>query len=59
MRSYARNQGTQASIASITQDISANDDSNLSENTTLSYIKALKKNFCNRRYECLESKSKK
>ena len=45
MRSYARNQGTQASIASITQDISANDDSNLSENTTLSYIKALKKIF--------------
>ena len=45
MRSYARNQGTQASIASITQDISANDYSNLSENTTLSYIKALKKIF--------------
>lgn len=45
MKAYARNQGTQASINSITQDISVNDESSLSDNTTVSYIKALKKIF--------------
>lgn len=45
MRSYARNQGSQASAGTILADIRANESDNLSENTIYSYIKALKKIF--------------
>jgi len=45
MRSYSRNQGTQASINIIQKDMMANDESSISEKTTLSYINALKKMF--------------
>ena len=45
IKSYARNQGSQASIHNITQDIAANDESDLAEKTSISYIKALKKIF--------------
>lgn len=45
MRSYARHQGTQASVATILQDISENDSSDISDKTVYSYIKALKSIF--------------
>lgn len=45
MRSLARNQGTQASLKSICKDIAANDSSLIDEDTTYSYINALKKLF--------------
>jgi len=45
MRSYARNQGTQASANTILADIKANESDELSENTIYAYIKALKKIF--------------
>ena len=45
MRSYARNQGTQASAGTILADIKANDSDAINENTIYSYIKALKKIF--------------
>ncbi len=45
MRSYARNQGTQATVGTILDDIKANERDVLSENTIYSYIKALKKIF--------------
>ena len=45
MRSYARHQGTQASVATILQDISDNDSSDISDKTVYSYIKALKSIF--------------
>ncbi len=45
MRSYARNQGTQASALTIIQDIKANESDSLSENTIYNYINALKKIF--------------
>lgn len=43
MRSYARNQGTQASASTILLDIKANESDSIGENTIYSYIKALKK----------------
>lgn len=45
MRSYARNQGSQASAGTLLADIKANESDDLSENTIYAYIKALKKIF--------------
>lgn len=45
LRSYARNQGQQVSIAALYQDLLANEGSTLSEDTIASYINALKKVF--------------
>ena len=45
LRSYARNQGSQASAGTILADIKANESELLSENTIYSYSKALKKIF--------------
>lgn len=45
MRSYARNQGMQASVGTILADIKANESESINENTIYSYIKALKKIF--------------
>ena len=45
MRSYARNQGTQASAGTILADIMTNESNTINENTIYSYIKALKKIF--------------
>jgi predicted AAA+ superfamily ATPase len=45
MRSYARNQGAQATIRSIRDDISANEPNKMDEETVTSYINALKRIF--------------
>ena len=45
MRSYARYQGAQAPLSSISADMKANDYSSLDERTVSSYIDALKKIF--------------
>ena len=45
MRSLSRHQGTQASVATIYQDMVANESNSLSEDTIASYIKALKRIF--------------
>lgn len=45
MRSYARNQGSQASAGTSLADIKTNERDTLGENTIYSYIKALKKIF--------------
>ncbi len=45
MRSYARNLGTSVSLSVLRSDIVANDEKSLSENTVLSYLKALKHIF--------------
>lgn len=45
MRSYASHQGTQASIATIKEDLKNNDTSSLDENTINSYLNALRKIF--------------
>lgn len=45
MRSYARNQGGQASLSSICQDMKTNDNDTLNDNTVYSYIQALKSIF--------------
>lgn len=45
MRSYARNQGSQVPNTVIAQDIAANDEIPISEETVASYIKALRKIF--------------
>ena len=45
MRSYARNQGSQASVGTMLADIKNNESVEVSENTIYSYIKALKKIF--------------
>lgn len=45
MRSYARHQGTMATIGTILADMKANEASSLSDNTVYDYIKALKKIF--------------
>lgn len=45
MRSYARNQGSQASAGTILADMKANEGDTINENTVYSYIKALKKIF--------------
>lgn len=45
MRSYARNQGTQATNASISKDLAENEAGSLDSDTVYSYINALKKIF--------------
>lgn len=45
MRSYARLQGAMASIPTIISDMISNDSENISDETVISYIKALKKIF--------------
>lgn len=45
MRSYARNQGTQASVGTILADIKNNGDERLSDSTVYNYVKALKEIF--------------
>ncbi len=45
MRSYARNQGSQATAGTILADIINNESDEVGENTVYSYIKALKKIF--------------
>ena len=45
LRSYARNQGSQASYGTIAADMSNNDNSSMSDITIASYINALKKLF--------------
>lgn len=45
MRSYARNQGTQASMKTLCNDMRTNDKDSLDEDTVASYVKALKKIF--------------
>ena len=45
IRSYARHQGTMATIGTILADMKANEASSLSDNTVYDYIKALKKIF--------------
>jgi len=45
MRSYARHQGTQASVGTLLADVKVNESDGLSESTIYSYIKALKKIF--------------
>ncbi|MBR4400670.1 MAG: ATP-binding protein [Synergistes sp.] len=45
MRSLARHQGTQASNAAISRDINSSGDTELSRDTVVSYINALKKIF--------------
>lgn len=45
LRSYARHQGTQASVASILNDILTNENASTTETTITSYLKALEKIF--------------
>ena len=45
MRSYARNQGAQVPNTVLSQDISANEDKPISEETVASYVNALRKIF--------------
>ena len=45
MRSYARNQASQATVGTILADIKNNGDEQMSENTVYSYVKALKEIF--------------
>lgn len=45
MRSYARHQGTQASIATLREDLKNNDSATLDDNTISSYLDALRKIF--------------
>lgn len=45
LRSYARHQGTQASVASILNDILTNENGSTTETTITSYLKALEKIF--------------
>lgn len=45
MRSYARHQGTQASIATLREDLKNNDTATLDDDTISSYLKALRKIF--------------
>lgn len=45
MRSYARHQGASVSLGVLRADIASNDEENVSENTVLSYLNALKQIF--------------
>ena len=45
MRAYARHQGTQASIATLREDLKSNDTSALDEDTISSYLEVLRKIF--------------
>ena len=45
MRAYARHQGTQASIATLKEDLKNNDTGTLDDDTISSYLNALRKSF--------------
>ena len=45
MRAYARHQGTQASIATLKEDLKNNDTATLDDDTISSYLEALRKIF--------------
>ncbi len=45
MRAYARHQGTQASIATLKEDLKNNDTATLDDDTISSYLQALRKIF--------------
>ncbi|MDE6715484.1 MAG: DUF4143 domain-containing protein, partial [Muribaculaceae bacterium] len=45
MRAYARHQGTQASIATLKEDLKSNDTDTINEDTISSYLEALRKIF--------------
>ena len=45
MRSYARHQGTQASVATLREDLRSNDTATLNDDTIASYLEALRKIF--------------
>ena len=45
MRSYARNQGGQTPNTVLAQDVAANDETPISEETVASYVNALRKIF--------------
>ena len=45
MRSYARNQGSQVPNTVLAQDVSANDDESISDDTVASYLNALRRIF--------------
>jgi hypothetical protein len=45
MRAYARHQGAQVSLKTLLDDLAANENSSLTENTLYAYINALKKIF--------------
>ena len=45
MRSYARHQGAQATVAAIKADLAANESTEMSDNTVESYLNALRKIF--------------
>lgn len=45
MRSYARNQASQATVGTILADIKSNGDDRMAENTVYGYVKALKEIF--------------
>ncbi len=45
LRSYARNQGTQATIGTIVADMTVNDENGISEKTAGAYLEALRKIF--------------
>ena len=45
MRAYARHQGTQASIATLREDLKNNDIATLDDDTIVSYLEALRKIF--------------
>ena len=45
MRSYARNQGTQATVATLLHDVQAGSGKSMSENTAYGYINALRRIF--------------
>ena len=45
MRAYARHQGTQASIATLREDLKNNDTATLDDDTIVSYLEALRKIF--------------
>ena len=45
MRSYARSQGSQVPNTVLAQDVAANDEESISENTVASYLNALRKIF--------------
>ena len=55
MRSYARHQGSQAPISTIVEDMRVNDEESTDVKQLPSYIDALKKIFCHRRFCCMES----
>ncbi|MEA4923255.1 MAG: AAA family ATPase [Eubacteriaceae bacterium] len=58
MRSYARNQGTQATYSTLTADMIPKDNADLKEDTVASYVNALKMIFViEEGHACVEPKS--